>query len=217
MDILGRCISGLVLGGFRKGSVLFSISQWIVIQTMVWAPLSMSCLTTGQSACILSPKTSLFWGHSSSYSRCSIGRYRVPFHPRGRPQDTPLEALTTGLIEDKRDAPSHPGNSGHHKLPGSGPCHHTNSQHPKRHGLFLLKCKKHTRIIPATFSVKFTCFGRLPCDFSYWHVYIEAWSCNFPLLSILFRGDIRGHRIWLNADGPGVMDWALEWGVSNRH
>ena len=40
--------------------------------------------------------------------------------------------------------------------------------------------------------IKLLCYGWLACDFSYWHVYSEVWSCNFPLLNIFFSGDIEG-------------------------
>ena len=82
----------------------------------------------GQEHNIWSPKTNLYLGHSSSFPRPMIGRATVSAHPKGKPQDSPTEALNMGLTEDqKRDPPSLPENCGHHKQAGSGPSHHTNS------------------------------------------------------------------------------------------
>ena len=144
----------------------------------------------------LSPKT-FYLGDSSSFSR----RPSVPSLPRGKPQVPPLEALTAGLMEDqKRDTPSLPDKFGHYKYAGSGPNHHTNIQNPMRQGLCLSICEKSTRNIPSSFSVKFLHFRWLSCDFCYWHIYSEAWSCNLLILNVFFRGDIEdltlGWRHW---------------------
>ena len=71
-------------------------------------------------------------GHSSSFSRPSIIRDRVP-SPIGKPQDSPREGFATGLMEDhKRDTPSFPYKFGHKYQAGPGPVNHTSSQDPKR-------------------------------------------------------------------------------------
>ena len=138
VDLLRKWISGLMIGELRKRSLVLSMTQWIGIWTLVLAPLSKAWLTMGQSTSFLSPKTSLYLGHSSSFSRPSMGRASVPSSPRGKAQDTPIEALTTGLIKDKkRDFPSPPYHCGHYKQVVSGPGHHSNSQHPKIQRLIL--------------------------------------------------------------------------------
>lgn len=82
---------------------------------------------------ILSSKTSLYLGYSSSFSRPSICRARIPCPPRVNPQDPTLEALTTGfMVDDKGEPPFLPYNCGHNKHVSTGPSHHTTSQHPKR-------------------------------------------------------------------------------------
>ena len=49
------------------------------------------------------------------------------------PSNRPPEDLTRGFPEDQKwDPPSLPYNCGHHKQAGTGPTHHTTSQHPKR-------------------------------------------------------------------------------------
>ena len=82
-----------------------------------WHPYN--CLSTleqglvdnDHSAHFLLPQTSLSLGPYSSFSRQSIVRARVPSPPRVKPQVTPLEDLTTGLMEDhKRDTPYLPDN-----------------------------------------------------------------------------------------------------------
>ena len=68
----------------------------------------------GQSEIFLKPKTSLYLEHSSSISRLTFVRDRVPSHLRGKTQDPLLEDLITNLIEvQKRDTPSLPDNCGH--------------------------------------------------------------------------------------------------------
>ena len=57
-----------------------------------------------QSAALRHQNQSLF-GHSSSYSRTLICRDRIPSPPREDPQDTPLEDLTTGLMDITRVTP----------------------------------------------------------------------------------------------------------------
>ena len=85
-------------------------------------------MTMGHITSFMSPKTSLHLGHYSSFVRPMIGRATVSAHPKGKPQDSPTEALNMGLIEDqKRGPPSLPENCGHHKQAGSGHSHHTNS------------------------------------------------------------------------------------------
>ena len=69
VDLLGWWISKLGLGGFRSWSLRLSMSQCISYRTPFWAPLSRAWLTMGQSASFQSPKTSLYLGHSSSFSR----------------------------------------------------------------------------------------------------------------------------------------------------
>ena len=121
------------LVGFRKSSMWFSLSQWIENWTLLWASLSRAWLTMGQSASFLSLKATLYLGHSSSFSRPLFGLTRFPYRWSVKPQDPPIEAPMTGLKEvQKRDTPSIPDNCGYHKQAGSGPSHHTNSQHPKR-------------------------------------------------------------------------------------
>ena len=74
-----------------------------------------------------SPKTRLILRHFSSFSRPLIGRARVLYPPRGKLQDLPHEALTTGLMEQqKTDTPFLPDKCGH---AGGGPSQHTKSQH----------------------------------------------------------------------------------------
>ena len=85
------------------------MSQDICIQTPVLATLAKSWVTMCRSSSLLSPKPSLYSGHSSSYSRPSICRDRVHSPPRGKPQDPPLEDLRIELMEDtQRDTPSFP-------------------------------------------------------------------------------------------------------------
>ena len=59
----------------------------------------MAWLTMAQSIRFMSMKTILYLERYSSITRPMFFRDRVPPHPRGNPQDPPLEHLTTGLIE----------------------------------------------------------------------------------------------------------------------
>lgn len=62
-----------------------------------------------------------------------IGRGQVPYAPKGKPQNRPLSAVNTGLMEvQKLDPPYLPDNFGHHKNAGSGHSEPTKSHHPKR-------------------------------------------------------------------------------------
>ena len=63
---------------YRKRTLWLSMSQWIGIQTTVWAALSKAWLMMHRSACLLSPKSGLSLGHSIQ----SIVRARVPSPPR---------------------------------------------------------------------------------------------------------------------------------------
>ena len=79
------------------------MSHWIGIWTPVWAPLNMAWLTRGQSARFLSPKTSFYLGHSSSFSRLSISKDRVPSPPRGKPQTIHLKLSPQGSWRIRRE------------------------------------------------------------------------------------------------------------------
>ena len=68
-DLLGRWIFGFMLGVFRKWSLWHSMSQWIGIQTPVRACLRRARHKMGQSTIFLSPKTGLYLGPSSSFSK----------------------------------------------------------------------------------------------------------------------------------------------------
>lgn len=68
-------ISGHVLGDLGNEDWLY-ISHWVDIRTSGWAFLSRDWLTMCQNARFLSFKTSLVLGHSSSFTRPSIGRSR---------------------------------------------------------------------------------------------------------------------------------------------
>ena len=170
------------------------MSHWIGILKPVWAPLTKAWLTMGLNASFQSPKTSRYLGHSSSFSRPLICRARGPSPERGKPQEPPFEALTTGLTEDqKRDPPSLPYNCGHHKQAGTGPSHHTTSQSPKRERACAYH---HVENPPEIYwfhsHLKCLWFGRPACAFMYWQVYSEEWSCNFSLWNVYFRGEIQG-------------------------
>ena len=159
------------------------MSQGIGMQTTLWAPLSMAWQTMGKRACFLSPKSSLALATYSSFSRQKIVRSTVWLPPRVKHQVTPLDDVTTGImVEHKRETPYLSHNWGHHKCAGSGHNLHRKSQCPKRPSLWLSTFEIFTGTIPASFSVQFLCFGQLACDFSYWPVYSELWSCHFPLL-----------------------------------
>ena len=99
-----ECLLG---GGVRKGNLWLSRSHWRCIRAPVWATLTKVWLTMGQSASLLSPKPTLYSGHSSSFSRPESGRDSAP--PRETPSRPQLEDPTLGLSEDhQRDLPSFP-------------------------------------------------------------------------------------------------------------
>ena len=60
----------------------------------------------------------------------------------------------------------------------------------KETGLVLIHMWKSTRNIPASFSLTFLSFQWLACKLWYRPVYSEGWSCNFPYLTVFFRGYI---------------------------
>ena len=104
-----------------------------------------------------SPKISAYLGHSSSFTTPWIGRARVPSPTSGKPQDPPVEALTTVLMVDQKKEPLFlPENCRHHKYIVSGPSHHTNRQHAKRHGSCLSTCEKIYQKYPSFFFYKIT-------------------------------------------------------------
>ena len=126
----------------------------------VWAFLRRAWLTMGQSAQFLSPQTSLSLGSYSSFSRQTLIWARVPSPPRMEPKVTPLEELNHVLMEHhKRDPPYLHDNFGHYKIAGHGPNQHRNSPGQKRKSLCLTTWDISTRYIPASFLVKFLCFG----------------------------------------------------------
>lgn len=52
----------------------------------------------GPECIALSYKTSLYLGHSISFSRPMIGKERIPSPPRWNFQEPPLEALLAGIM-----------------------------------------------------------------------------------------------------------------------
>lgn len=145
------------------------MSQPVGIQTNVWVHLSNAWLMMGQCAWFVSPKSSIHLGPYSYFSVESFVRARVPSLPRVKPEDTPIENLTRGLIVDNnRDYPYFPDNWGHHTRAGSGPNHHSKSQSQKRPILCISTWEIYTGTLPSSFSVQSLCFGCLACDFSYW-------------------------------------------------
>ena len=69
--------------GIRKLSLWLLMSHWIGIQTTVWALLTQAWLTMGQSTSFPSPKTCLFLGHSSSFSRLWFAGTLAPLLQEG--------------------------------------------------------------------------------------------------------------------------------------
>jgi len=154
--------------------------------TPVWARLTNDLAhdDLGWKFCVT--KTQALFGHSAPFSRHWICRYRISSTLRGNPQKPPLEEL-------RRVPPSVPYNCGHHKQAGRGPSQHTNSLHPKRGRACAYTYVDNTpEIFQYSSRLKWLFFGGLAYDFSYWNVYSEAWSCNFPLCNIFLSGAIEG-------------------------
>lgn len=95
------------------------------------------------------------------------------------------------MESEKWDTTSLPDNFGYHKQADNFASQHTKSQDQKIQGLGLPTCENSTRNIPASFLVKFLCFGWLFWNFSYWNVYSKAWSCNLPLCIVFFTCNIK--------------------------
>lgn len=74
---LGRWTSGEMLGDLGK-EVFDFFFHWNCMWTPVWGNLSKSWLTIGWCVSRLSPKTSIYIGHPSSYSRPSILQGQSP-------------------------------------------------------------------------------------------------------------------------------------------
>ena len=217
-DNLGRRISGHLLVAYRKRSLRQSLSQWIGPQTTVWTVLSKAWLMMSQSAWFPSPKCSLSLGPYSSFSRQSIVRDRVPSPPRVKPQITPIEDLTTGIMENHKSNIIYiPTYWGHHKIAGSSPNHRSNSQCQKRLSLCISTCKISIGNIPASISVQFLCYGWLACDIKLLNCVFRIVELWLPPLTLYFRCDIEGLQLgWSQRGlnlclGSGIrgFQWAL--------
>ena len=176
------------------------MTQWIVIQTLVLAPLSRGWLKIGQSTFIRYINPVSIWDtpHPSWDHRVAEQS------PLSSKRDTSKASNWSPhhRVHGRSDMrPSfHSWQLSYHKQAHRVPSQHTNSQEPKRQGLCWSICEKYTRNIPASFSVKFLCFGGLAWNVSSWHVYLEAWDYNFPLLNVFFTCDIDGLAIgWIQS------------------
>ena len=160
---------------------------------------------------ILSPQSSLNLGHDSSILEHRFVSIESPLLQEGTLKTLQLKNLTTGLMEGhKRDPPSLPYNYGQPKQAGTGPSHHTTSQHPKRERACSYLPVENTPEISWFHSqLKFLCFGWLACGFSYWCVISEEFSCNFPLLKVFFVGDIK--ILVLGWSRGSWIPWLCSW------
>ena len=150
----------------KKSVTLYASVNWYTNYSL--STLEEGLDNNGSQGIFSVNKSSLSLGHSLSFSRVSIVRARVPPPLRVKRLVTPLEDLTTALMEDNKiDTLYLPDKWGHHKIAGSDTNEHSNCQCQKRLSLCLSTCEICTINNPASFLVQFRCCGQLACYFRY--------------------------------------------------
>ena len=190
------------------------MSPWIGIQRAVWAPLRKSWLTIGQTANFLLPKTSLYLGNSSSFSRISIGTDKAPLFQEGNLKTLHLKTSPQGSMDKNWKPPTFPYNFGHHKQAVTGPSQHAIRQHPKR-GLYLINLLTNLKYPGLLLKIPLIrmasmWFQLLTCIFRIVELYFPPLEC---LLQLWHQ---RSHA-WLMAEGHVFRFCSLELRVSSGH
>ena len=204
--------TGLVLRGYRIGSLGLFMSQWLGIQIMVWASF-MSGLANHSPECNMSvdqtqalcnvPPHSLVLGLSGSQP--------TPFHD-GTFNTLKLQASSQGswkirqsthvsfrmIVDTTKTLVLAPGTT----LP-------VTSQWDG--GLVLIHLWKRHLKYTGYISVKMPLFGGLPCGLGYGNMDSELWSWKCPIGNVFFRVYIQG--LMLGAEHWGMVSLFVHWAV----
>ena len=143
---------------------------------------------------------------------------RLPWTIWVKPQVTPLEDFTTGLMEDhKIHTPYLPENWGHHKRAGSGLNHHKYSH-----------CHKRDQAWPYQPVIYLQELSDLQCQYNTFVWMSSLWfqllACVFKIVELSLPHFYYLHHVcyWLpptclRAEGSWFLVWVLEWGISSGH